>query len=376
LPTHNLKNYLFFISFNLVGFLGHSQLNNSSLFNIHSDSLRYNKQGWAFSFDNLNYIRNTEYHSDIEQGATWAGSQFWPSLNYQYNKNFHIKAGVFIQKDIGNSSFRTLIPTYTVCYTKKNLKVNFGTLDGSLDHKLIEPLYAMENFIDKRIENGIQVKGKFKRLTFDQWLDWEKMIYRTSKSQEMFTVGFSGNVKLIDKENTKLKVPIQMVGRHLGGEIYAQPHGNIKTQFNFAYGLHLTKKLTNQLIDKIDFQGYATFYEDIAPSKADSFLDGTGQYLALTFYHKYFGVMLNYWDAHQYISPLGEPYYVSKSREFPGDYRQYRKMYMLRLLYERKINDNFSLVARLNNIYDLSEKAYNNSVEVFFRFKIIRSRFL
>jgi hypothetical protein len=86
--------------------------------------------------------------------------------------------------------------------------------------------------------------------------------------------------------------------------------------------------------------------------------------------------MLNYWDAHQYISPLGEPYYVSKSREYIGDYRQYRKMWMLRLMYERKINDNFAIVARLNNIYDVSEKEYNNSIEFFLRFNINRSGFL
>lgn len=81
---------------------------------------------------------------------------------------------VFLQKDFGNNKFRTVIPTYTISYTNSNVKVNFGTLDGSLEHKLIEPMYAIENFIDKRIENGLQIKGKYKRLTYDQWIDWEK----------------------------------------------------------------------------------------------------------------------------------------------------------------------------------------------------------
>ncbi len=320
--------------------------------------------------DNVNYVRNTEYKSDIEQGATWAGTQLWPSAYYRYNKALSFRAGLFIQKDFGTTTFRNLIPTYTLTYSTKNLKINFGTLDGSLDHKLIEPLYATENFIDKRIENGLQMKGKYKRLTFDQWIDWEKMIYRTSTTQEKFTVGFSGNIKCIDLKNFKLKIPIQVVGRHVGGEIYAQPHPVIKTQFNFAYGLHLTQKMPHNFIDKIDFQGFVTFYEDLITAKSDSFIDGTGQYIALSFHHKYVGLMFNYWDAHQFISPLGEPLYQSKSREYPGDYRQYRKMLMARLLVERRIWEHATFVGRLNIIYDLSEKQLNNIAEVYFKFNI------
>ncbi len=353
-----------------VGFISHSQLDNSLLSNANSDSLISHQTKFGFLIDNVNYLRNTEYQSTIEQGATWAGTQIWPSAIYRYNDKLSFKAGFFLQKDFGNTNFRTLIPTYTVSYTTKNIKVNFGTLDGSLDHKLIEPMYGIENFIDKRIENGLQIKGKYKRFTFDQWLDWEKMIYRTSNIQEQFTAGFSSNLNLIDKKNLKWNIPIQITGRHVGGEIYTGPHNNIKTQFNFAYGTQITLNRPGKIVDKIDLQGFITYYEDLAPSKADSFIDGTGQFLALTLRMKHFGIMLNYWDAHQYIAPLGEPYYVSKSRENAGDYLQYRKMVMLRFLYERPLWDHFSLVARLNNIYDLSEKQFNNVMEVYFKFSI------
>lgn len=365
-----MKNILILISFLLAGFNSQAQLDNSLLSNANSDSLISTNSKFGILVDNVNYIRNTEYKSDIEQGATWAGTQVWPSAFYRYNKNISFKAGFFLQKDFGNTNFRTLIPTYTLSYTNKNVKVNFGTLDGSLDHKLIEPMYAMENFIDKRIENGLQVKGKYKRLSYDTWLDWEKMIYRTSTTQEQFTVGFSGDINVINKPNFKWSFPVQITGRHLGGEIYSEPHKNIRTQFNFAYGTKITQRRPGKLIDKIDFQGYLTFYEDLSPTKCDSFFDGTGQYVALTFGMKNFGIMLNYWDAHQYVAPLGEPYYLSKSREYPGDYIQYRKMAMLRLMYEQKLWDNMSLVARLNTIYDLSEKQFSNAMEVYLKFNI------
>lgn len=365
-----MKNLLFLFTFLLISLHSYSQLDNSYLFNANSDSLISPSSKFGFLIDNVNYIRDTEYHSDIEQGATWAGTQIWPSAVYRYNKNISFKGGIFLQKDFGNNKFRTVIPTYTISYTNSNVKVNFGTLDGSLEHKLIEPMYAMENFIDKRIENGLQIKGKYKRLTYDQWIDWEKMIYRTSTTQEQFTVGFSGKFSAIDKKNFQWAFPVQITGRHNGGEIYAQPHNNIKTQFNFAYGTTITQNRPGKLIDKIDFQGYLTFYEDLSPTKADSFRDGTGQFLALIMRMKNFGIIMNYWDVHQYIAPLGDPYYVSKSREYPGDYSQYRKMVMLRLMYERKLWDNFTLVGRLNTIYDFSEKAKNMVMEVYLKFNI------
>ena len=126
-------------------------------------------------------------------------------------------------------------------------------------------------------------------------------------------------------------------------------------------------------MDKVDIQGYLTFYEDIAPAKADSFLDGTAQYVSMTLGMKQFGVMLNYWDAHQYIAPLGEPLYQSKSRVYPGDYVQYRKMAMVRLMYEAKIWPNLYLVARMNNIFNLSENQYDNVMEIYCKFFIGRS---
>lgn len=365
-----MKKILYFICFLLLGDLSQAQLNNSFLYTANSDSLIDKNARFGYFVDNVNYIRNTEYHSIIEDGATWAGTQIWPQATYRYNNNIVFKAGVFIQKDFGNNNFRTLIPTYTLAYTKNNLKVNFGTIDGSLDHNLIEPLYAMENFIDKRIENGLQVKGNNKRLKYDVWIDWEKMIYRNSTTPEKFTTGVSSALKLVDKSNFKLSLPFQALLSHQGGEIYSEPHTNIKTQLNLAYGLHFTKTIPQGVIDKIDFQGYLTFYEDMAPSKADSFFDGTGQYFALTLSKKNFGVMLNYWDAHQFISPIGEPLYLSKSRVNDEIYIQYRKMAMLRFLYEVKVWPNFTIVGRLNNIYNFSEKQFDNVVEVYAKFNI------
>lgn len=369
-----MKNFLPFTIFLLFGHYCHSQLNNTLLYSANPDSLIDKDAKFGFFINNLNYIRNTEYHSTIDQGATWAGTQIWPQGIYRHNDKLSFKLGVFIQKDFGNNKFRTLIPTYTLTYKIKNLMVNFGTLEGSLDHNLIEPLYAIENFIDNRIENGLQFKGKTWRIQYDLWLDWEKMIYRTSTTQEQFTAGVSTNLKIIEKENFKISFPIQLTGRHRGGEIYAQPHNNIKSQLDFAYGIHVLKNRPKKFIDNIDFQGYLTFYEDLSPSKADSFRDGTGAYLALTLKKKNWAIMLNYYDAFQYISPVGEPMLTSKSREYPGNYLQYRKLAMFRIFYEVPLWQNSALVVRINNMFDLTEKSYNNVFEAYFKFNIGFSR--
>ena len=361
------KNTVCLIFFCICALFAFPQIDNSYLYSINTDSILKPNTTKAFIFENTNYLKNTEYKSNIEQGATWAGSQFHPQFLLKTKNQFSFKAGVFIQKDLGNNSFRKLIPTYTLSYTAKNIKVNFGTIEGSLDHNLIEPFYAIENYIDKRIENGIQIKGKYKKFTCDQWVDWEKMIYRNSNSQEVFTAGISSNTCLIDKKYFKLNFPVQILVRHNGGEIYSQPHLPIKSQFNFAYGTSF-KFLFNNKNDYLKLDLYFTFYEDISPTKADSFIDGSGQYFSLSYKKNNFTTMLNYWDAHQYISPLAEPIMLSKSREYPGDYIQYRKMAMLRFFYQLKASNNWALIARINNIYDFSENSYNNSVDIFFKY--------
>ncbi|NUM32150.1 MAG: hypothetical protein HUU47_07475 [Bacteroidetes bacterium] len=358
-------NILFF-SFNTI--FSYSQIDNSNLFSANTDSILKPQTVIGFVFENTNYLKNTEYKSNIEQGATWAGSQFHPQIVLKDKNKFSFKAGIFIQKDFGNNSFRNLIPTYTFSYATNNIKVNFGTLEGSLDHNLIEPIYAIENYIDKRIENGLQFKGKYKKLTFDNWIDWEKMIYRTSKTQEIFTTGFCNTLNIFNNDNFKLNVPVQIIARHHGGEIYAYPHVPIKTQFDFAYGTSFKFLSPKNKKNYLKLDVFFTFYEDLSPTKADSFFDGTGQFITLSYKKNNTTIMINYWDAHQYISPLAEPILVSKSREYPGIYIQYRKMAMFRLFYEIKKKNTWALVARVNNIYDFSEKSYNNSVDVFFKY--------
>lgn len=364
----HLKKIAHIVFFCCYAVFSFSQIDNSYLFSANADSLLKPNTKIGFIFENTNYLKNTEYKSDVEQGATWAGSQFHPQIVLRDRNKFSFKAGIFIQKDLGNNSFRTLIPTYTLTYTAKNAKINFGTLEGSLDHNLIEPIYAIENFIDKRIENGLQFKGKFKRLTFDNWVDWEKMIYRNSKSQEVFTAGFSNTLSIVDNKFFKINVPVQIIARHHGGEIYAQPHVPIQSQFDFAYGTSFKFISTKNKKDYLKLDVFFTYYEDLSPSKADSFVDGTGQFFTLSYKKNNTTIMLNYWDSHQFISPLAEPILVSSSREYPGIYIQYRKMAMLRFFYEIANKNSWSLVARVNNIYDFSEKSYNNSVDVFFKY--------
>ena len=355
----------------LLGFLsGKAQLDNSFLYTPETDSMVSKNARFGFIIDNMNYVRNTEYHTVIEAGATWAGTQIWPQGVFRFTPNLTFKGGAFLQKDFGNNKFRTLIPTYTVSYTKKNLKVNFGTLDGGLDHNLIEPLYAIENNIDRRIENGLQFKGQKNRLKFDVWVDWRTMIYRTSNFQEQFTVGISSKYFLVNKPDFSWSVPLQITGHHKGGEIYTYPHDNISTRFNIAVGTQITKNMQGAALDKVEFSAYQLFYEDLSPTKSDSFIDGNGTYVNLLLQKNHFGVMLNYLETFQFMSPMGEPLYLSNNRSGNGDYLQYRKMAMLRLLYNLELAKNCYLVARMTNVYDFSENEYNNAIEIYLKINI------
>src|SRR5262249_28334361 len=145
----------------------------------------------------LGFGKNNEYEHTIVQGYTLFGYQFNPYLSYQISKHFRVDAGVFLQKDFGNSSYTTTAPTLSVKYQLKDFSITFGNLDGSLNHRLIEPLYDFERVLNNRLENGLQVQVIRDDLFFDTWVDWHKMIYVNDPNQEQLTAGMHFNKRIV-----------------------------------------------------------------------------------------------------------------------------------------------------------------------------------
>ena len=91
------------------------------------------------------------------------------------------------------------------------------TITGN--HDLIEPLLEPERFLTAKPETGLQVKYNGIRFTTDAWIDWQQFIESGDPFQERFAFGAAANLKIIDKNNSELSIPITFYGQHRGGEI-------------------------------------------------------------------------------------------------------------------------------------------------------------
>ncbi|MBI1305218.1 MAG: hypothetical protein GC181_01240 [Bacteroidetes bacterium] len=359
----NLRSFWMLILFTVMNTASYAQLNNKFFWlnrpDAEAGTIRLN-------IENLNYFRDVEYKSNIDEGRTLFGYQLAPEINYQLATGVQISGGVFIQKDFGGPGFYAIKPLYSLQYNTGRKTFRFGYLLGSMQHNLIEPFYDPERIIENRLENGFQFLWKRKHLDFDYWIDWQKMIYPNSNYPEMFTTGFSANVYAIRNERMKFSFPVQMLAHHVGGEIDTS-HSNTTSQFNFDYATKWIYFPKNSFFDSIDIQGHLTYYEDISTFPV-SFIDGLGQYVSAAAYFKHFGVMLNYWDSHQFQSPMGDVIYHSVSNKNPDKFTFfYRKLVLGRVFFQHQISKDLNFLFRTTVIHDFHQNTDDFIGEFYFR---------
>ena len=206
------------IAFILLVQLANAQVDNTSLlYDSFADTMK--KDQTYLRLQGLGFLKNNENFGPMQDGYTLFGYQFNPQLGYHLSDELALEGGVYLQKDFGNSNFNSVAPTFSLKYRKKDFKMIFGTLEGSLNHRLIEPVYGFERVMTNRLENGLQFMLTKKRVDFDIWIDWQNMLYKLVDDYERFWMGVSGNAFKITKNEYSVKIPLQATARHNGGQI-------------------------------------------------------------------------------------------------------------------------------------------------------------
>lgn len=316
--------------------------------------------------ENLGYFRNSEYKSRIDQGRTLFGYQLWPELTYQSSQHVQVSLGLFLQQDFGADDAVAKKPTFSFQYQNNGHLIRFGTLLGATQHQLIEPIYDAERVIENRLENGFQYKRASSKLDGEFWIDWQKMIYQNSPFREEFTTGIRIEPKLHSKKGKSIvSLPISAISFHKGGEIDTSKMPTI-SNFNFDYGLRYRYKKGTGFIDSLDVQAHALYYEDISTEPVN-YIDGLSQYVSLACYAKGFGLMLNYYDAHQFHNPMGDVVFRSVSARNATYVFDYRKLAMLRLQWQKEIAADFNFLIRANFMRNINDATNDVVAEFYFR---------
>ena len=326
-------------------------------------------QKLSLSVDNVNYLYNTEYFTDIPLSGTLFGYQLVPELRFQPNKRLVLKGGIYLQKEFGRQGYTTNEPTFSIKYLAKHCSLLLGTLEGNLNHGYIEPIYDYQTFINHRNENGLQFKVFTKPYLQDLFINWTKAIHPGDTFKEEFDIGLTSRLNIYNSKKVEFGVPIQLLYSHKGGQ-FDTSGAPLQSLFNFALGGSVTFKFEHQFLQKIVADNYWVYYKDISFTKLQKFDSGNAYFSHLLFNFKWFDVDFRYWRGNGYIGPRGGGLFSSISQTQPNHSEKIRKLLLMSLIYDREILKNVHFDIRFSPYNDFVNKMLEYSYEVYLRYRI------
>lgn len=320
--------------------------------------------------DNTNFFKNNEYFGDIAEGYTLLGFHLTPRITYIPNKNIKLTAGTQILSYYGrkNEIEAALLLSFQYQF-HKNISLTLGNINGTLNHRLIEPLFDYERYLNNNIENGIQFLWNSDHIFADLWIHWEQQIFQDDPFQEKFNVGLSANYKILEQEDYSISIPFQNLIRHEGGQINSTNEDPLITIFNNATGLSFKKYSAEKLIHTLKFSTYFASYQDLSPTKQQMYIDGTASYTTLELFNNRFDFLVGYWYGKQFVAPLGNPLFETYSRTKFFVEEPVRQLLTAKINYHNKIYNGIFLDLRFEPYFDLINGyfEYNYGLVIIFK---------
>lgn len=345
---------------------GWCQLNNL----VFEDRLRMEQadSGKVFvGVNTLGFFKNNEYKQTIIEGYTLFGYQVEPYLSFHPVKNVRVDAGVFLQQDFGSSKISTSVPVFSIKWASKEFAVIFGTIEGALNHRLIEPLFDFERVLNNRLETGVQFQFNREDFFVDTWFDWQYMQHQNDSRQEQFVAGFSAQKRILRLGSGSVSIPVQAVARHQGGQLDTAGLA-IQTVVNTAMGIHWQQPL-NGWAKEITLNGFYVFDRDLSLTR-QRYLDGDGIYFNGMVSTRFgLDMMASYWQAREFISVEGGKIYQSLSVQDGLTVQPSPKLLILRFLYNYEVADNLWLSLRYEPFYDLAFSSFQYSYGFYINYR-------
>lgn len=312
--------------------------------------------------ESMSFLHNREYFGTIADGYTLFGNQLSAMIQYKPAKKVQFNLGILASKDFGNNKFSIIQPIYTVQVRKDSLEFNFGTLKAHLNHGLVEPMYQFEGLMLQPLESGLQLKSSKKNRPFDLWVDWQKMIYRSSNEQEKIWAGFQMKQKV---EGMAVYIPIQFTALHQGGQIGTNGQA-VNTIYNAATGLEIN--LGGPLDRRLWLKNYVLFQQndwngEQLPKK------GNGLYFNLIKEIKQGSMALSYWQSKNFIGPSGGDIYQIYNQHRAILPTQERQLLIFKWVKDFEIIPNMYLTARFEPFYSFSTKTFDHAESIILSYK-------
>jgi hypothetical protein len=309
-------------------------------------------------FESLGFFQNNEYLGNFVDGYTLTGAMIRPKLSYSPVAGFYLEAGAHLIKYNGKDQLVNALPWFSVRYQfSERFSVVTGNLDQNNLHGLPEQLWEPERTYTDKPEAGLQFIYSGTKLNAQTWISWEQFIQKNDPYQEHFTFGLTGNYKAVDNSALTLKLPVDLLFYHQGGEININPNGprpRVQTHANVLAGWELAMNIGEQ-IKVINLNGYWLGYKAVTEdSNTLPFGKGHAYLLEASAQTRNSKISLGYWNAFQFIAPKGRLLYQSVSDNDPTFAQPDRSMISAKYFWQKNIAKNARVAFQVEAYKDLS----------------------
>ncbi len=323
------------------------------------DTLR--KEQLFVHINNLNFFKNNEYKNDFVTGQTLVGLYLEPSIDYYADEKTRIRAGVHLLKYHGRDNFDKIAPIFSVQHrTNEHLDIIFGTIRGTANHGLLEPIMGFEKHLIDHYENGMQFLVKYPRIKADVWLNWEQFIKKSDPFREMFTAGSNIYINIHEEKQWHFGIPVQILIRHRGGEIDSS-NMPADTKSNSSVGMLLEWIPDNKYLKSVSLEHNLLIFREINPGGQINIKYGQGMYSLLGTDTKYGSFQLGLWQGYNYFSPHGGALFLSSSLKYPDSYTAERMMLTIKYEYKRQLTNFLDLALRIEPYYHFNTHRMDHS---------------
>jgi hypothetical protein len=331
---------------------GLAQYNNSVYFSDTCISPADSQQLYL-RFGNATFLSNKEFFNPYQPGYTLTGYHLRPMLEYYPGPYTRLTAGVHLLKYSGVGRYTQTIPVFSIHHRfSPGLDLVAGTLYGSLNHGLIEPLFAFERVFTHYNESGLQLLIDQGFLEADIWLNWEKFIFAGDPFREEFTAGISSRVLTRHGGSSfRAELPLQLLLVHRGGQIDDSGE-RMQNMVNFAGGVHLNWDISNSFFKSVGLRAYLAGFRDFSSELRYHYDKGWGIYPNIIVRTRWVEGGIGYWRGNKFVAPRGEPVFQSVSRVDPEIADDHRELITSKIIFNHKLTTGINLGLRFEIYHD------------------------
>lgn len=322
----------------------------------------------SIRFESTSFLKNNEYFNDFAEGSTGIGFFLKPTVEYYLTNNTKANAGVYFLKYSGIDNFTQVIPIFSVQHKfTKNIELVFGSIYGTLNHQLEEPIFRFDWYYQDNVEYGLQLFWNSSLIKSELWLNWEKFIFKNDPFQDEFVVGNNTNIKVYPSGKFDIYVPLQMLISHKGGQIDSSPDPAVSI-FNGLSGIRFDYKINKTNI--LGFESLIFWYQGWGlpdtGSNSQIFNNGHGLYFKIKYDNDFLSSRLGYWSAKKFIAPKGEYLFQSVSESDDTFFQENRSLITGKIVIKHKVSDFFEIAVRADGYYDLINNDFSYSFGLYF----------